>query len=182
MSLPRASISSPLSFEGDALEASSDAQHGLAHFVRYSAKVILLEEDPVRLDEGAQLVREVLQRVGFGTRIETYNATAAWIGSLPGHMARERRTAIASTLNLVHRMSFSTPFQGLKTNPSPFLAPNTPPLFYALTGGRSHFRAHLHVEDRGHTFIGGPQGSGKTTLQALAIAQFFGRGSSPCLR
>ena len=160
--------------EEDALEASSDAQHGLAHFVRYSAKVILLEEDQGRIEEGTRLVRDVLQRAGFGTRIETYNATAAWISSLPGHMTRERRTAIASTLNLVHMMPFSTPFQGLQTNPSPFFPKNTPPLFYALTGGRSHFRAHLHVEDRGHTFIGGPQGSGKTTLQTLAIAQFFG--------
>jgi type IV secretion system protein VirB4 len=123
--------------------------------------VILLEEDPLRLDEGAQLVREVLQRAGFGTRIETYNATAAWIGSLPGHMARERRTAIASTLNMVHMRPFGTPFQGLKTNPSQVLDPNTPSLFYALAGGRSHFRAHLHVEDRGHTLIAGPQGVGQ---------------------
>ena len=160
--------------ENDALEASSDAQHGLAHFVRYSAKVILLEENEERLEEGTRLVREVVQRAGFGARIETYNATAAWISSLPGHMHRERRTAIASTLNLVHMMPFSTPFQGLQTNPSSFLPQNTPPLFYALTAGRSHFRAHIHVEDRGHTFIAGPQGSGKTTLQALSIAQFFG--------
>jgi len=160
--------------EADALEASSDAQHGLAHFVRYSAKVILIEEMEDRLNEGTRLVRDVVQRAGFGSRIETYNATAAWVSSLPGHMHRERRTAIASTLNLVHMMPFSTPFQGLRTNPSQFMPPNTPPLFYALTAGRSHFRAHLQVEDRGHTFIGGPQGSGKTTLQALAITQFFG--------
>ena len=160
--------------ENDALEASSDAQHGLAHFVRYSAKVILLEDSEEQLEEGTRLVREVLQRAGFGARIETYNATAAWISSLPGHMHRERRTAIASTLNLVHMMPFSTPFQGLRTNPSQFLPPNTPPLFYALTAGRSHFRGHIHFEDRGHTFIAGPQGSGKTTLQALLIAQFFG--------
>jgi type IV secretion system protein TrbE len=160
--------------EGDALEASSDAQHGLAHFVRYSAKLILLEGDEDRLDQGTRLVRDVVQRAGFGTRVETYNATAAWVSSLPGHMHRERRTAIASTLNLVHMMPFSTPFQGVRANPSAYFPPNTPPLFYALTAGRSHFRAHLHVEDRGHTFIGGPQGSGKTTLQALAIAQFFG--------
>ncbi|MBV9038019.1 MAG: hypothetical protein JO182_26260, partial [Acidobacteriaceae bacterium] len=159
--------------EDDALQASSDAQHGLAHFVRYSAKVILMEESIERLDEGTRLVREVLQRAGFGARIETYNATASWVSSLPGHLHRERRTAIASTLNLVHLMPFSTPFQGLPTNPSSFLPANTPPLFYALTAGRSHFRAHLHVEDRGHTFITGPQGSGKTTLQALIIAQFF---------
>lgn len=163
--------------ENDALEASSDAQHGLAHFVRYSAKVILLDENEERLAEGTRLVREVLQRAGFGARIETYNATAGWISSLPGHMHRERRTAIASTLNLVHMMPFSTPFQGLQSNPSPFLLPNTPPLFYALTAGRSHFRAHLHVGDRPHVFIAGPQGSGKTTLQALSIAQFFGLSS-----
>lgn len=160
--------------EADALEASSDAKHGLQHFVHYTAKVILMAETGEKLEQGTRLVKQVLRRAGFESRIESINATSAWLGSLPGHMRRDRRVSVASVSNLVHMMPLSAPFRGLEVNPSPFLPPKTPPLLYALANGRTPFRGHLHVEDVPDTFIGGPKGSGKTTLQALIVAQWFG--------
>ncbi len=159
--------------EAEAAAAKSEAEHGRQYFVRYSAKVILLDKSAVSLSEQTEKVRTVLKHAGFGSRVETINATAAWHGSLPGHAWRDRRVSVASTTNLVHLMPLSAPFRGLEQNPSRFMPPGSAPLFYAATQGRTPFRFHLHVGDVGHTANIGPSGAGKTTLQLLTCAQFL---------
>jgi type IV secretion system protein TrbE len=157
----------------EAFEAASKAQRGMEHYVRYTAKLVILDSDLCTLYEKADLARRILQRAGFGTRHETYNASAAWLSSLPGHGSIERRIVTVSTSNLVHTMPLSAPFLGIPANQSQFLPAGTPPLFYARTIGNTPFRLQLQHKSVGHTAVVGPIGNRKTTWILPCIAQWF---------
>lgn len=160
--------------EADANDAASAAEHGTEVFVRFSAKVVVMETDPERLKQAVDaIVRVVKYRCGFSCRIETVNAVAAWLASIPGQHYKDRRTFLVNTENVVHMMPLSAPFRGHEYNPSPYFPSNSPPLFYAVTSGGTPYRFHPYVSDIGHQLITGPTGSGKTTWLALGIAQFF---------
>ena len=160
--------------EQDAKQAMSAAEHGREVFVRFSAKVIVMESDAERL----RLVVEAVMRVvkhhcGFSCRIETINAVAAWLATFPGQHYKECRTFLVNTANMVHMMPLSAPFLGHRFNPSQYFPPESAPLFYGVTSGGSPYRFHAHVSDIGHQLVVGPIGSGKTTWLAAGVAQWF---------
>ena len=160
--------------ELDASLAMSAAEHGREIFVRFSAKVVVMETDPTILKQAVEeIVRVVRYRCGFSCRIETINAVAAWLATFPGQHYKEPRTFLVNTANMVHMMPLSAPFRGHEHNPSPFFPKKSDPLFYGVTSGGTPYRFNSYVSDVGHTLITGPNGSGKTTLLGLSIAQFF---------
>ena len=160
--------------ELDASVAMSAAEHGREIFVRFSAKVVVMETDPAVLKRAVEeIVRVVRYRCGFSCRVETVNAVAAWLATFPGHHYKEPRTFLINTANMVHMMPLSAPFRGHRRNPSPFFPNNSDPLFYGVTSGGTPYRFNSYVSDVGHTLITGPNGSGKTTLLGLSIVQFF---------
>jgi type IV secretion system protein TrbE len=160
--------------EADANEAASAAEHGTEVFVRFSAKVMVMEADADRLKQAVEaIVRVIKYRCGFSCRIETVNAVTAWLASIPGQHYKDRRTFLVNTENVVHMMPLSAPFRGHEHNPSPYFPALSPPLFYAVTSGGTPYRFHPYVSDIGHQLITGPTGSGKTTWLAFGIAQFF---------
>ncbi len=160
-----------LTLAADAREGASKAEHGREINCRYSGKVILMERSLEALRESAQIITTKLRRCGFGSRIETVNAVAAWLGSFPGHQYKERRELVINTANLTHMMPLSQPWRGHEFNPSKYFPPKSPPLFYAATAGGAPYRFHCHVEDVGHTLVVGPTGAGKTSLVALGMIQ-----------
>jgi len=160
-----------LELAGDAAQAASSAEHGRETFCRYSGKIILMDSDIGAVIEASRTIAQRLRRCGFGCRVETLNAVAAWLGSLPGQQYKDTRVSTISTQNLVHMMPLSQPFMGHLNNPSPLFPQNSPPLFYGLTSGGAPYRFNSHVEDVGHTLVVGPNGSGKTSLAALSMLQ-----------
>ncbi len=158
-----------LKLAADAREAASKAEHGREINCRYSGKVILRERSFESLRESAQIIQTKLRRCGFGSRLETVNAVAAWLGSFPGHQYKERRRMIVNTANLTHMMPLSQPWRGHRFNPSPYFPPQSPPLFYGATAGGAPYRFHSHVGDVGHTLVAGPTGAGKTSLVTLSM-------------
>jgi type IV secretion system protein VirB4 len=160
-----------LRLAGDAAQAQSAAEHGRETYCRYSGKVILMNSDVTALVESSRLIAQRLRRCGFGCRIETVNAVAAWLGSLPGQQYKDSRVNIISTQNLTHMLPLSQPFMGHRHNPSPLFPEKSPPLFYGLTAGAAPYRFHCHVEDTGHVVCAGPTGSGKTSLVVLGMLQ-----------
>lgn len=155
----------------EAAQAQKEAEYRRTVDLYYTGKVVLLEEDPHILQQRVKLVQEALRP--FRSRLEDQNAVAAWISSLPGQLYKDRRQNVLSTQNLAHFLPLSSPYQGLRSNPSRYLPPQTPPVFYAATKGATHYRFHPHVEDVGHGFMTGPTGNGKTSFLALLIAQWF---------
>lgn len=151
--------------------AIAEANSGLVAFGYYTPVIVLFDEDPSHLVENAEFVRRVIQAEGFGARIETLNATDAYLGSLPGNGYCNVRDPLISTLSLSDLVPLNSVWSGDSTAPCPFYPPDAPSLMQVASGS-TPFNFNLHVDDVGHTLIFGPTGSGKSTLLALIAAQF----------
>lgn len=151
--------------------AIAEANSGLVAFGHYTPVIVLFDEDQQTLVENAEYIRRTIQKEGFGARIETFNATEAYLGSLPGNWYCNVRDPLLSTRNLSDLLPLNSVWSGQSTAPCPFYPPEAPSLMQVASGS-TPFSFNLHVEDVGHTLIFGPTGSGKSTLLALIAAQF----------
>ncbi len=152
-------------------DAIGQASSGLVAYGYYTPVVIIFDSEERRLREKAEAVRRLIQAEGFGARIETLNATEAFLGSLPGNWYANIREPLISTRNLADLIPLNAVWSGSPTAPCPFYPPGAPPLMQVASGS-TPFRLNLHVDDVGHTLVFGPTGSGKSTLLALIAAQF----------
>lgn len=151
--------------------AIAEANSGLVAFGHYTPVIVLFNEDAKELLEYAEYVRRCVQQEGFGARIETFNATEAYLGSLPGNWTCNVRDPLLSTRNLSDLLPLNSVWSGQTRAPCPFYPADAPALMQVASGS-TPFSFNLHVEDVGHTLIFGPTGSGKSTLLALIAAQF----------
>ncbi|MBK5570830.1 conjugal transfer protein TrbE [Ensifer sp. SSB1] len=152
-------------------DAIAQASSQLVAYGYYTPVVILFEEDRGRLQEKTETVRRLIQAEGFGARIETLNATDAYLGSLPGNWYCNVREPLINTSNLADLVPLNSVWSGSPIAPCPYFPASSPPLMQVASGS-TPFRLNLHVDDVGHTLIFGPTGSGKSTLLALIAAQF----------
>lgn len=166
------------SFDQDAMvmvteteDAIAQASSQLVAYGYYTSVIVLFEADREVLQEKAEAVRRIIQSEGFGVRIETLNATDAYLGSLPGNWYCNVRAPLINTSNIADLVPLNSVWSGNLVAPCPFYPPASPPLMQVASGS-TPFRLNLHVDDVGHTLIFGPTGSGKSTLLALIAAQF----------
>ncbi|WP_434730479.1 conjugal transfer protein TrbE [Rhizobium binae] len=152
-------------------DAIAEASSQLVAYGYYTPVIVLFDENQARLQENCEAVRRLIQAEGFGARIETLNATDAFLGSLPGVSYANIREPLINTRNLADLIPLNSVWSGSPTAPCPFYPPGSPPLMQVASGS-TPFRLNLHVDDVGHTLIFGPTGSGKSTLLALIAAQF----------
>ena len=152
-------------------DAIGQASSGLVAYGYYTPVVVIFDGDERRLRDKAEAVRRLIQAEGFGARIETLNATEAFLGSLPGNWYANIREPLISTRNLADLIPLNAVWSGSPTAPCPFYPPRAPPLMQVASGS-TPFRLNLHTDDVGHTLVFGPTGSGKSTLLALIAAQF----------
>ncbi|MGY6710461.1 MAG: conjugal transfer protein TrbE, partial [Rhizobiaceae bacterium] len=152
-------------------DAIAEASSQLVAYGYYTPVVVMFETDDARLRDQAEAVRRLIQAEGFGARIETLNATEAYLGSLPGVSYANIREPLINTRNLADLIPLNSVWSGMATAPCPFYPSGAPPLMQVASGS-TPFRLNLHVDDVGHTLVFGPTGSGKSTLLALICAQF----------
>lgn len=152
-------------------DAIAEASSQLVAYGYYTPVIILFDENSIRLQEKCEGVRRLIQAEGFGARIETLNATDAFLGSLPGNWYANIREPLINTRNLADLIPLNSVWSGSPTAPCPFYPAGSPPLMQVASGS-TPFRLNLHVDDVGHTLIFGPTGSGKSTLLSLIAAQF----------
>ncbi len=157
----------------DAASAMSVAAAGDVQFALYSSNIIILDSNRSDLDDKVGEVVKILRNGGFGARVEEMNSLEAWCGSLPGEGNRNPRRFMMHTLNLSDCLPIAAIWTGHKVNPSSLMPPASPPLLLCTSTGATPFRLHLHVQDLGHTVVIGPPGSGKSTMLALLVAQWF---------
>ncbi|GAA2830612.1 type IV secretion system protein VirB4 [Aminobacter aminovorans] len=152
-------------------DAIAQASSLLVAYGYYTPVIVLFDESSTRLRENCEAVRRLIQAEGFGARIETLNATEAFLGSLPGNWYANIREPLINTRNLADLIPLNSVWSGSPVAPCPFYPPASPPLIQVASGS-TPFRLNLHVDDVGHTLIFGPTGSGKSTLLGLIVAQF----------
>ena len=152
-------------------DAIAEAASQLVAYGYYTPVIVLHDHDAEHLREKCEGIRRVIQSEGFGARIETLNATEAFLGSLPGNWYANIREPLIHTRNLADLLPLNSVWSGSAAAPCPFYPAGSPPLMQVASGS-TPFRLNLHVDDVGHTLIFGPTGSGKSTLLALIAAQF----------
>ncbi|RUW04796.1 conjugal transfer protein TrbE, partial [Mesorhizobium sp. M1A.F.Ca.IN.020.06.1.1] len=81
-------------------DAIAQASSQLVAYGYYTPVIVLLDDNETRLREKAEAVRRLVQAEGFGARIETINATEAFLGSLPGNWYANIREPLINTRNL----------------------------------------------------------------------------------
>lgn len=157
-------------------DAIAEANSQLVAYGYYTPVIVMFDDDEARLREKTEGVRRLIQAEGFAARIETLNATEAFLGSLPGNWYANIREPLINTRNLADLVPLNSVWSGSPVAPCPFYPDGSPPLMQVASGS-SPFRLNLHSGDVGHTLIFGPTGSGKSTLLALIAAQFrrYGR-------
>ncbi|MGD9921473.1 MAG: conjugal transfer protein TrbE [Pseudorhodoplanes sp.] len=157
-------------------DAIAEANSQLVAYGYYTPVIVMFDDDEARLREKTEGVRRLVQAEGFAARIETLNATEAFLGSLPGNWYANIREPLINTRNLADLVPLNSVWSGSPVAPCPFYPDGSPPLMQVASGS-SPFRLNLHSGDVGHTLIFGPTGSGKSTLLALIAAQFrrYGR-------
>ncbi|MDP9838597.1 type IV secretion system protein VirB4 [Neorhizobium huautlense] len=152
-------------------DAIAQASSQLVAYGYYTPVVVLFDQDAAALQEKAEAIRRLIQAEGFGARIESLNATDAFLGSLPGNWYANIREPLINTSNLADLIPLNSVWSGSPVAPCPLYPPGSPPLMQVASGS-TPFRLNLHFDDVGHTLIFGPTGSGKSTLLALIVAQF----------
>ncbi|NTI46024.1 VirB4 family type IV secretion/conjugal transfer ATPase (plasmid) [Agrobacterium tumefaciens] len=152
-------------------DAIAEASSQLVAYGYYTPVIVLFDEQQERLQEKCEAIRRLIQAEGFGARIETLNATDAFLGSLPGVSYANIREPLVNTRNLADLIPLNSVWSGSPVAPCPFYPPGSPPLMQVASGS-TPFRLNLHVDDVGHTLVFGPTGSGKSTLLSLIAAQF----------
>ncbi len=159
-----------LSMMQDSEDAISEVKSGYVSSGFYTSVVLVFDKSRENLERVVQQIQRQIMKLGFSARVETVNATAAYIDSLPGHY-HNMRQPLLNTLNLSDMIPTNTIWTGNEHCPCPMYPQNAPALMYCLTNGASPFRLNLHVRDLGHTFVFGPTGAGKSTLLATLAAQ-----------
>lgn len=155
----------------EAEDAIAEASSQLVAYGYYTSVIVLFDTDRARLQEKCEGIRRLIQAEGFGARIETLNATEAFLGSMPGNWYANIRAPLINTRNLADLIPLNSVWSGSPAAPCPFYPPASPPLIQVASGS-TPFRLNLHVDDVGHTLVFGPTGSGKSTLIALIASQF----------
>lgn len=163
-----AAFSEPTPFEDshavgqatDADAALAELKSGAVRFGWFTAAVVVSDPDPERADAMARNVEFQLLLAGFLARVETVNAVDAWFGTLPGITAANVRKPLLNSLNVARLMPLHCTWAG----PEEDTHLKAPPLFHAVTAGRTPFRFSAHFGDVGHTLVLGPTGQGKSTL------------------
>ena len=144
---------------------------GSIHYGFYNSVVVLRHVDQDALRAITQYCQQTLQPFEVTLRLETLNATEAFLGSLPGHGGYNRRQLLLNSTTFSHLFPITHPYQGKPQSPCPLPGYHQQPaLLTAQTPDAQPFYLNLHVGDVGHTLVVGPTGSGKSTLIAAIIA------------
>lgn len=162
--------------DDDATDKGHDAKNAMhllkkdaAAFGYYTLCITVMDCNLRRLSEKVKAIDQVINHLGFTTIVESVNATAAYLGTIPGLAKANIRKPILNTFNLSRLMPTSAVWSGDVWNNHL----NDYPLFQAMTDGNTPFRFSNHIGDVGHTMIIGPTGAGKSTLLSYMAMSFL---------
>jgi type IV secretion system protein VirB4 len=154
----------------DASDATRINHQGEHRFAYFTANLVVHGETRAAANDHARELGKLLTDRGYTTRLETYNAPAAFHGSLPGQAAANLRTPLVNGVPIADMLPLTAIWPGLSQHPSQFFPSSAPPILIGSTDGSTPFRLFLHSGDLGHAIVVGPPGAGKSThLAALLL-------------
>lgn len=155
----------------DAAEAIKEVSSGKTRYAAYTWTLIVIDPDPRIVEENARHLAEQFAAEGFPTAIERVNATAAYLGSLPGHGRHNLRLPLISVRSIADLLGTTSPNLGAAYCPSALYPRKSPPIAWAITEETTPYRLHLVHDDVPHGLILGMTRSGKSVLLGLLALQ-----------
>ncbi len=150
----------------EAKKAVAQNQH---QFGAYSAKVIVFDHDLESLNSKAQCCLKKFESLGFLGRIETLNATEAYLGSLPGHSVEDLRRAMVSNAVVSDLLPLHDSFHGEEYSPNPNDGNMAPSLMQVVNPSYEICNLNLHIKDLANCLLVGPPGSGKSVFLGATL-------------
>lgn len=155
----------------------SDAKKNLVQntlsFGSYCANIIFTGRDHALLEKQALKCVQAIEASGFGARIETVNATEAYLGSLPGHSTENVRRALIPNTVLTDLLPLNQVYTGESVSPNFRYGKNKPSLMTVRTQDGLYAHLNLHDTDLANTLVVGPPGSGKSVFLGSLIPSFL---------
>lgn len=133
-------------------------------FGAYCATLLIYHDDPKVLAQYTRAALQAIERTGLIGRVESINATDAYLGSLPGHYYENLRRPIVSQDVVLDLLPLQQSLPGEASCPNPLMGTTRSPLMQVRAKGASNYLLNLHAHDIGHTLVIGPTGSGKSVL------------------
>ena len=116
---------SPVTQNADAVEqeqnvsdAKTERNKNAKIFGTYTGCIIIYDRKLYELKRKAKQAAKLILSLGFGARIESVNATDAYLGSLPGHCTENVRRALISNEVFADFLPLNTSFKGEKYSPN----------------------------------------------------------------
>ena len=155
----------------DAADAMTEVASGSTRYAAYTWTLVVTDPDPSVADQKARHLAERFSAQGFPTAIETLNAPAAFLGSLPVHGRHNLRRPLISLRNIADLLGTTSPNLGAPYCPSALYPPESPPILWAITEETTPYRLHLLHDAVPHGLILGMTRSGKSVLLGLLALQ-----------
>ncbi len=155
----------------DAADALTEVASGSTRYAAYTWTLVVTEPDPGIADQKARNLAERFSAQGFPTAIETLNAPAAFLGSLPAHGRHNLRLPLISLRNIADLLGTTSPHLGAPYCPSALYPPESPPILWAITEETTPYRLHLIHDNVPHGLILGMTRAGKSVLLGLLALQ-----------
>ena len=133
-------------------------------FGAYCGTLLIYHHNPKVLAQYTRAALQAIERAGLIGRVESINATEAFLGSLPGHYYENLRRPIVSQDVVLDLLPLQQPILGEAHCPNPLMGTTRSPLMQVRVKGASNYLLNLHDHDLGHTLIIGPTGAGKSVL------------------
>ena len=156
----------------NALELMAKANVNIGYF---SLSILVYSEDEKLLDERIGYLKNTLGKMGFLTKVEGIGNSLLFFSSIAGYESTFRSKMMLS-LNYADMLHLSSVYSGARESAliKKRFSTNAP-LIYAknLDGSPYYFSLSGRHGEKGHTFISGPTGSGKSVFLALLIASYL---------
>lgn len=160
--------------EADVESAMVDVGKDIVSFGYYTMTVMVFDKDLDLALQKAHFVMGLINKSGFGAKLDTHNGLQAWQGMMPGNVLDNIRRPLMSTGNIAQLVPLSSMWQGNRVNY--FTEENFGcgvPLLICDTQSGTPFFYNQNVRDVGHGFVFGPTGAGKSTFLCLLETQFL---------
>lgn len=158
-----------------AVEAKGEVSGGNILFGYHNLSVILLNEDPAKLEQTTQHMMRMMNASPFiGVIRESMHALSGWASSLPGQWQECRRWLTISSANLVDLAPLLGVNRGERINKhlTAQLGRRCQALTVLATDYNTPYYFNFHSGAVGHTMVVGPTRAGKSIGMNFFISQF----------
>ena len=160
--------------EGDVGEAMIELQMEHVGLGYYNSCVMVWDTDFDKAMAKLQVIRTVIESLGFNCKEESFNSYNAFLGMLAGDIHRNIRRPLVNSGNFSHVLPLSAVWSGIEFNKfSNEICGVDMPLITCSTNYGTPFYLNLNNGDVGHSLIFGPTGAGKSTILGLLTVSYL---------